>query len=602
MTNTLRMMLAVGLASASCGVAASEIPIDRWSVQTSSHATPVEEALRHLRERVRGLGGAEPREAAPGESSTRIVVEQDPDAPDFAGLADFRREECYALEPDGPDGLRVRAATAWGAALGVTDLETRLRADGGRVRVAFPEWEGENAAPIVEKPAIATRGEYLNIGYDIPGITPHQWDDAQWRRYIDGLVLARLNRWYFFLWIDSQSMFAGSKLSERPGNLRLHEGAREAIRYAHRRGLKVTFMITPTVLPRDVWEGRPEWKADIAYARDGFSCACPNAPGAWEAMKEVWRTEMGWFREADAVQVWFYDPGGCWCEKYGCKPNQAESLARQVREFGGMFRELSPGAGIEYNMWPMRLWEEEMKVEVRDDLAGRVRAALPDVAVTAVGTTEGSPAATPDRERGRGMLGGVFLFATNPESGYVFPTPHLRYLRRAMRRARGQGMDACFGHRLEASTRDVGTFLMGRWMWDPDLSIDRAVRSFGEWKTAGEATGRRLAEAVMVLDDLTDGGIRPESGRRLEALLADLPADLPAACREDLEFWPAAASALRAIGDSAGAEGPELGAHEEEFARALARGKAFTPLLPHAGETFRKYRGFLLKGWEKEVF
>ena len=602
MTNTLRMMSATALVVASHAAAASELPLDRWSVETSIRADPVDEALKHLHQRVRGLGGADPREIAPGESGTKLVVVQDPDAPDFAGLADFQREECYVLEPDGPEGLRVRAATSWGAALGISDLETRLRADGGRVRIAFPEREGEGVPRLLEKPAIATRGEYLNIGYDIAGITPHQWDDAQWRRYTGGLVLSRLNRWYFFLWIDTQTMFPGSKLSQRPGNLHLHEGAREAIRYAHRRGLKVTFMITPTVLPRDVWEGHPEWKADITYARDGFSCACPNAPGSWDAMKAVWRAEMEWFREADAVQVWFYDPGGCWCEQYGCKPNQAESLARQVREFGGMFRELNPGAGIEYNMWPMRLWEAEMKVEVRDDLAERVRAALPGDAVTAVGTTEGSPAATPDRERERGLRGGVFLFATNPESSYVFPTPHLRYLRRTMQRVREQGMDACFGHRLEASTRDVGTFLMGRWMWDPDLSIDRAVRDFGEWKAAGEAPGRRLAEAVMVLDELTDRGIRPESGRRLEALLADLPAGLPAACREELEFWPAAASALRAIGDSADAEGPALDAYAEEFARALARGKAFAPLLPRAGETFRKYRGFLLKGWEKEVF
>ena len=54
------------------------------------------------------------------------------------------------------------------------------------------------------------------------------------------------------------------------------------------------------------------------------------------------------------------------------------------------------------------------------------------------------------------MRRGVFLFATNPESSYVFPTPHLHYLRRTMQTVRRLGVDACFGHRLEAGTRMSG--------------------------------------------------------------------------------------------------------------------------------------------------
>lgn len=604
MTDLFRALLAAlcsaGLAAAS---SAAEIPMDRWHVEASSRPDAVAEALSHFQGRVLGLGGAEPRSIAPGEEATRLVVEVG-DGPELAGLEGFRREQGYLVTESGPRTILVRAATPLGAAFGISDLETRLRADGGGVRLAFPEWDGERPRRLLEAPAIATRGEYLNIGYDLPGITPHQWGDAQWRRYIDGLVLSRLNRLYLYFWVDTYTMFPGSGLSKRPGNLSLHERAREAIRYARRRGLAVTLMISPTVIPRDIWLAHPEWKADISYADHGFACVCPNAPGSWDLMKQVWRTEMEWFRDADSVQVWFYDPGGCWCEKYGCKPDQAETLAREVREFGSMFRELHPGAGVEYNFWPAWLWEAEKKTEVRRPLAAKVREVFAGdpAPVTVMGTSEGGGEAMPRLEREMGLQGGVFLFAANPESSYVFPTPHLRYLQQMARRARDAGMEAAFGHRLEASTRDVGTFLMGQWLWEPDLSAEKAVRRFSEWKTAGEAPGRRLAEAVVVLDELTVDGIRPELGRKLESLLADLPSGLPAACREDLEFWPAVGSALRTIGESQGAEGDALKAYAEEFARSMAKARAFAPLASQAGELFRRYRGFLEKGWKKDVF
>ncbi|WP_165252505.1 hypothetical protein [Paludisphaera soli] len=590
--------LACCLAFAASATAA-DFPMARWDLRSSIQSEAVDEAVRHFRERVHALGGPES-----ADGGLEVVVSEDAGDAAFAGLADFEREEGYLIEADGPGKLSVRVAGAAGAVHAVSNLETRLRANSEGVRLAFPEWGEGDARRLVEKPAIATRGEYLNIGYDLAGITPHQWDAARWRWYVDRLVLSRLNRWYVYLWIDSQTMFPGSELSKRPVNARLHEGVREAIRYARRRGLKVTFMVSPTMLPRDLWEAHPEWKADISYARHGFACVCPNAPGAWEQMKAVWRSELEWFREVDAIQVWFYDPGGCWCERYGCKPNQVDSLVRQVREFGAMYRELNPDGEIEYNLWPVNLWEAEMKVEVREGLARRLQAESPPGAapLTMIGMVEGSPAPVPDLERSLGMRGGTFLFAANPESSYVFPTPHLDYFRRTAQAVRRNGLEVAFGHRLEAATRDSSTFLMGQWFWDPDLSTHRVLRRLTDWQTGDEAAGERLAEAVVVLDELTAKGITVEAARKLGDLLDELPPGMPPACREDLEYWPAAASALRAIGESLDAEGPDLDPYEKKFAEALSRSRAFAPLVPRAGSLFRSYRGFLRTGWEKACF
>ncbi|WP_165227828.1 hypothetical protein [Aquisphaera insulae] len=582
---------------------ASEFGLKSWRVESSVSSETVTEALRHFQSRVRDLGGPAPEDPNHPGPMTRLVVAEDRDNPSFTGLPPSRRDEAYLFESEKSGLVTLLAATSAGLVHGISDLETRLRANPGGVRIAFPEWSEGKAGRLLESPAIRGRGEYLNIGYDLPGITPHRWDTARWHWYVDRLVLARLNRWYFYLWIDGQSMFSGSKLAEKPENRRLHEGVREAIRYAHRRGLKVTFMVSPTMMPKDLWLARPDWKADIKYARDGFACVCPNAPGAWDTMKAVWQAEMDWFREADAVQVWFYDPGGCWCEQYGCKPHQAESLARQVREFGSLFRQLNPAAEVEYNFWPLSLWEAEMKVQVREDLARRILAdsPTPAQAITAVGTPEGVPIPVPDLEQRLGMRAAGFLFCTNPESSYVFPTPHLRYLHRWAQGSRRLGLDAVFGHRLEARTRDSGTFLMGQWLWDPDQPADQVVRRFSEWQTADDVAGRRLSEAIGLLDEL-DRGINPELGRKLDDSLSSLLPSLPSACREDLEYWPAVGAALHAIAASEGADGPGLDAFADRFTKALAKSATFAPLVPRAGELFRSYRTMIRKVWEKEVY
>ena len=157
-------------------------------------------------------------------------------------------------------------------------------------------------------------------------------------------------------------------------------------------------------------------------------------------------------------------------------------------------------------------------------------------------------------------------------------------------------MDACFGHRLEPGTRDSGTFLMGQWMWNPDLPAGEVVRRFSEWQTADESAGGRLAEAMAVLDTITDKGIRPDLGRKLEALLGDLLTHLPPPCRDDLEYWPAAALALRVIGESEGATGAELDACAGQFGAGIATSKAFAPLVPRADSSFQAIEPCSRKG------
>lgn len=585
-------------------VGAVEISIGKTTFPSRFESTMVKLAVEHFQVRFRLLQAEHAPESDEQSSIISLFLDETPD-PALATFQDFQKRETYLIEATQSDGnFAIHSTTELGLVYGLSDLETRLRVYRGRVTLSFPEWNGSSALRIVEKPAIATRGEYLNIGYDVPGITPHQWKSSDWQRYIDGLILARLNRLYLFLWIDSQSMFEESKLSTREINRHLHEGVRDAIRYAHRRGLTVTLMVSPTMLPKDIWDAHPDWKADIVYAREGFACACPSIPEAWQMMRAVWRSELAWFREVDSIQVWFYDPGGCWCETHGCKAHQAESLTRQVREFADMFHELNPNGRIEYNLWPVTLWEAEMKVKVRDDLAHRLAAEFENSPnrLTAVGTAEGSPAPVPDLERSLKMNGDVFLFATNPESGYVFPTPLTRYVRETIQTVKRHRLDGCFGHRLEAGTRYVGTFLMGLWMWNPDLSIDEVLRRYADWQTGSANSGAKFANALLTLDELTTKGLRSGLGKTFESQVNELWQEIPIACQDELEYWPAIAQSMRILSDSQDAADQDLPAFAKRFEEAFRSSKTLAPLVPQSGEFFSRYRKFLLKGWDLEHF
>ena len=520
----------------------------------------------------------------------------------------FKRREAYVLvyEPQ-RRVLYVVAEGEMGFAYGLSDLQTRLRHAGERAVLAFPEWPADGPGPhvLLERPAIEHRGEYLNIGYNIPPITPHEWEPQRWAEYVDKLVLARVNTLYLYLWVNKYTTYPGSRLAGEPVNQKVHAGMQAAVRHAHRRGLKVIHMICPTFIPKDLWDANPQMRAEIEYAEHGFPAVCPNAPGAWELMTDVWRHEMEALRGADGVQIWFYDPGGCWCEKHGCKQNQAASLARQVKEFGELFRRINPGGRVEFNLWPQWLWQARMKVTYRDAMGRAIRDRFPGGAhaeIIANGAPD-TPESQPQHERSLGFKTGVFIFAANPETGYVFLIPNLRYLRQVTREMHAQQFDAVFGHRLEAWTRYPSTYFMGQFLWDPDAQPDAVVRRFAHWQTADAGAGEKLAAALLLLDRFTDEGASADSGAEMARLTGEALAAIPAgATREQLAYLGPMMDALAAIGATAGTEDPAvLDAQRQTFQAALAKDPVFASIRSKP-DVFERYRKHLLQGWAKQPF
>lgn len=576
---------------------------------------PAAKAAAHFQERVKRLHTGQ---NAPAPLSIHAgLLDQDPRlkqhfTPErIAGLTKdlkpYQRDQAWAIalvQENGHDVILAGGLTELGIVYAISELEIRLRArDAGEVFFDFPEWD-DGVGEIFDYPAIEERGEYMNIGYNIPGITPHEWDTARWHAYIDKLVLAKLNRFYFYLWTDTYSMNPASSLSERPLNKSIHENLRAMIAYAQGRGLEVVYMCSPTFFPKDLWDAHPEIHAEIVYVDHGFPAVCPNAPGAWDLMLANARTEMAWFSRADAIQIWFYDPGGCWCEKNGCAKAQPESIAKQFKAFGELFQTYNPKAKLEYNFWPVWVWEDIRKFPYRDDINARIKESFSgDIAsITAVGGDNGG-ISFPVREKALGFRGATFLFATNPESGYSFLIPSLRWTPALIKEAKAAELSGAFGHRLEAWTRYPATFFMGQFLWNPDVDPHEAVRRWAAWQCTRSDAAERLTSAIELLEKYTDDGPTAELGKQMNQTLQSLWPGIPSAAREDLEYFPAMFACFRIIGDTMAVEDEtRLSEYANAFTQALKESATFAPLEAQGPGLFKRYRELLKPGWKKAPF
>ncbi len=526
----------------------------------------------------------------------------------FSCQQPYQQREGYIISYETSEGERTLYAGGqqpMGTVYAISDLQLRLRKNEKGVYLDFPEANGKDKDfQFVFAPQIEIRGEYMNIGYNHRGITPHEWDQERWHTYIDQLVLARLNRFYFYIWNDVYTLYPESTYSKEPLNRQIHENIRDMIDYAHTRGIQVTYMMCPTYFPKDIWLSHPEIHAEIEYVDHGFPAVCPRSPGAWELMKKIAKSEMEWFSKADSLQIWFYDPGGCWCTKHGCYQNQAENLALQVKEFFDIFRQLNPKATLEYNIWPIWLWEDRLGIKYREDLGRRIRD-LPDSVgrkTTAVGASD-NDVTLPLLEKQFGFDGTAFIFGANPESGYDFLIPHLTYLKETAQRIRESHVNGAFGHRLEAWTRFAATFFMGEYLWNPDASREEIVSKYANWITTNDGVGILFAEAILLLDKFTYDGADPHIGSRMSGLTQEAFDQIPETCKANTEYFPAMMEALAVIGRSVGVEdNASLSALADKFGFALETSPTFLTMASDKKYLFDKYRNFLLRGWKNGPF
>ncbi len=450
---------------------------------------------------------------------------------------------------------------------------------------------------------IAERGVYLNIPAPLGPITVHDWSDAQWAWYLDALAAVHINRLYFFLWQDEMSDFA-APTELRIRNRRLHERMRGIIPEAQRRGMKVVFLFTPTFIPRTLWEKHPELHSDIEYVEHGFPCICPSKEASWPIMHEVYSHELEWFKTADGFQLWFYDPGGCMCAV--CRQDLCAPLVRQVDEFGRLARKKNPQAEIQVSMWPIWLWEAQLKRPYGLQLLDQLRARMPEQfdRLTIVDSAE-VPGSFLDAARQRGFRTQAFLFSADIETPFVFLNPQFGYLRETAARMAAKQVDGAFLHSLNPGSESLNTLIGALALWDPQATHDELARTAGLCYTGNETIARRLAPCLQTWEKmLLDGNPPPDAGHDLCREVENAMAGGSAEDRDRIESIVASARAMALLVEAASvrddpARQQDLAA---KFRKTLDTSLTFRAFAAQGAAEFPRLVKWVAAGWKSERF
>ncbi len=448
---------------------------------------------------------------------------------------------CARQQTSGAAVVHLGALSAEGLAYAIAHIQTHLWRDRGPLQLHLHRWN------TLELPAFSERELYINIGYGLSRhpITPDTWDGAHWRRYLDRLHLARYSAWSFYLWGDGQLAYPGSTVN-RDKNLRVHTALRDAIRYGHERGLRAGFHFTPTMAPADIWSAHPELQAQLEYHQPG--ALCPSQPRSWEYMIKAYVAELRWFRECDFFPIWFYDPGGCMCDRCRQGDVQLATLLRQVEVFSDLVWRANPAATVQIGAWGIWRYEQMHGYSIRDAFVretGRLLHNRRSQVLFADGILI-DPGQTPlfPQFRGHGWPAKSFLYQTNIENGQPFALPLSRYLREWIPRSRQAGASQIYLMRMECQTKYPADFLGGALFWDAGVSPASALEWYALYETGDAEAGKRLHEALLRMDDASWFGFDGDAdeGSRIASLVRQALDRLPAERQQALEW-------LRATGD-----------------------------------------------------
>lgn len=412
------------------------------------------------------------------------------------------------------DGVDVTAGSALGAAYGVAEVVTSTWSVDGRALLHLLT-SGE-----VRRPLAPTRTMYFNVARNLshPGITPDTWDTSEWEAVVDALVAARYSRIAFYLWADCELAYPGTAAFAQ--NLLLHERLRHAMRYAREWGLEAAYWFAPMAVPQELAEQRADLRSPAPYP-PGYPALCPSRPGSLELAEHVYRGELEWFAEADAFQIWFYDPGGCFCTQ--CRPHLAEVAFAQATHFAALIRRLAPHAQVEISAWPVWANEQQFGVDYREAFVAELHrfATESDGPITVL-DTPAAPTNVLADAAAAGCGRAAFYLGTNVETGFPFLTPSLPLLGEIQSQAIAEKFDDVVPMRIERGTKWPQDDLLGALLWAPTSDVAGVVDRLSRHWADGDRAGEALASALVAWDELLRLGALAVP-TRLAPMFRDIP-------------------------------------------------------------------------------
>lgn len=270
--------------------------------------------------------------------------------------------QSYVVDVLSPDGAKrpvvlavgfgeQRTARGYlGTSYALGELLRRLDLRNGQWGFVLP------SQPIIASPRMPNRTLYLmNSDNSNPGLSLEYFSDERLEDYVDHLVDARYSRISFWQW-SRLYLYPGNAEDRRARNQRIHQVMRKLFDRARRRGLEIYHQLSPSHINLDMLPDDPKFVATGYYRR--FS-VCWSQPEARELARKMAQVEMEYYGPVDGYVVWFYDPGGCFCQD--CATHQADRLFDQLMTVVNLAKTISPHAKFQAALWPTWAFPSNMQ-------------------------------------------------------------------------------------------------------------------------------------------------------------------------------------------------------------------------------------------------
>jgi hypothetical protein len=212
------------------------------------------------------------------------------------------------------------------------------------------------------------------------------------------------------------------------------------------------------------------------------------------------RLEMEYYGPVDGYIVWFYDPGGCFCDV--CKPNQGQHLFEQFSMVHDLAKTISPGAEFQAVLWPTWCFHEytdrgipykdpaEVQAFVKEFL-GKMRGLFGprELTIMDTGELEGSNIynglVDPKEFKRSAFL--YSIMGLPSESMFPFASFKINEIAGVMGKARDRGVEDANFFIQYANINKPSVFAFGDILYDKNATADETLRRFTATMAAGEA-------------------------------------------------------------------------------------------------------------------
>ncbi|NVM02537.1 MAG: hypothetical protein HWN67_09395 [Candidatus Helarchaeota archaeon] len=342
---------------------------------------------------------------------------------------------------------------------------------------------------LFQTPHFETRGMTLNIPLGLEGLSTDTWTFPQWKDYLDRLRSFNYTSVTFVIYA---AMLFIPDFEELRKNSWRYDVYEEVFKYAADIGLEIILLYVFNQIPPDLWVKFPEIRARV-FGYQGISyCSLKRK----ELGEKILKYTLNRFKTVPSNALFAFEGGGCDCDY--CR-NNIDDLIIKYLEF---IKENAEPERLYFVTWFANI-KENFELQPIKGLRDKLFSKIPkDIKIVDVCRKTLQMAAAQSYEIFD------FIFFIDPEAGMenqsIFPRPHINLLKERISdsiQAFGSNLKGIFGYRLTPKTRFINDYVLGRYLWNPEIGVNEVVSEVAGLLSFSVDEKEKIIEVILLLED-----------------------------------------------------------------------------------------------------